>query len=97
MTEFGEIQAMIKSYENRTPDYYGCALAGELGEACNLIKKEVRDGLDVASFEKLGQELADIFIYSELIARKHGLDLEECILNKIAINDEKYGAEHITE
>lgn len=63
--------------------YWGCAIAGEVGELCNRIKKHERDGV----FDKsaIGYELADIFIYTELIARQYGIDLEEAILQKIEI------------
>lgn len=64
--------------------YWGCGLSGEVGEACNLIKKHERDGIDIASYDKLGGELADSFIYLVLTAKYFGLDLESCIARKLA-------------
>jgi len=39
---------------------------------------------------KLSEELADVFIYAFLIAEKHDLDIKEIILEKLALNAEKY-------
>jgi NTP pyrophosphatase (non-canonical NTP hydrolase) len=63
-----------------TPSDWGTALAGEVGEACNLIKKLRRgDGIDPAS---IGQELADVVIYADLIASRLGLNLASLIVQK---------------
>jgi NTP pyrophosphatase (non-canonical NTP hydrolase) len=60
------------------------ALAGEVGEAANIIKKlnRVRDGIpgnretpDELE-DALGDELADIAIYLDLLAQAAGFDLE---------------------
>ena len=65
------------------------ALFGELGEAANLAKKlnRVRDGLggNTESPEvlraKLRQELADGFIYLDLLAQAAGIDLPQAVVD----------------
>lgn len=78
---FKDIIEGIVNFGQSHASYWGCAIAGEVGEACNLIKKFERDNLDIK--ELLAEELADIFIYSELIARYFKIDFENAILNKI--------------
>ena len=80
---FKKITAKIQNFGKNNASYWGCALAGEVGEACNLIKKHERDGKIIQS--ELQHELADIFIYLELTARYFNIDLEQAIINKIEI------------
>jgi len=84
---FKEILSKIENYGKDHPSYWGCALAGEVGEACNLIKKHERDGEDIK--EKLRLELADIFNYLVLIAGVYEINLEEAIFEKIEILQER--------
>ena len=56
---------------------WGCALAGEVGELCNLIKK-VRRNQNIR-VSHLAQELADVVIYADLLAAKLGIDLGEAV------------------
>lgn len=68
---------------------WGCALAGEAGEACDAIKKlrrlesGVRSPRNPANFGAaklaVGLELADVVIYADLLASKLGLDLGELV------------------
>jgi NTP pyrophosphatase (non-canonical NTP hydrolase) len=55
-------------------------MAGECGEACNLIKK-LRRGQDI-TVESIGKELADVVTYVDLLAARLGIDLEVAIINK---------------
>lgn len=66
------------------------ALAGEVGEAGNVIKKlnRVRDGM-VGNRETpdylrvaLGKELADCYLYLDLLAQAAGVDLAEAVCEK---------------
>jgi len=69
---------------------WACALAGEVGEACNIVKK-IRRG-DKTFFEKgkerpldkkaLADELADVVIYADLLAAAAGIDLGQAIQDK---------------
>jgi len=61
--------------------YRGNELAGEVGEACNVMKKLARERLGIrgsrATVEQLAEELADVVICSSLIANSEGIDLAE--------------------
>jgi NTP pyrophosphatase (non-canonical NTP hydrolase) len=60
--------------------------AAELNEL--FLWKKAED----ANIEKLKEELADVFIYAFLLAKKNNLDVKDIVLNKIRINGEKYPA-----
>lgn len=59
---------------------WATALAGETGEACNLIKKLNRG--DKINIQELGKELADIVTYVDLLAAFYDLDLANCVVCK---------------
>lgn len=64
------------------------ALLGELGEAANVAKKlnRVRDGItgnketEAELRDKLGRELADTFVYLDLLCQAAGIDLPSYIV-----------------
>lgn len=60
--------------------YRGNELAGEAGEACNVIKKLERERLGIrgsrATPAQLAEELADVVICADLIAMDAGRDLQ---------------------
>jgi NTP pyrophosphatase (non-canonical NTP hydrolase) len=66
---------------------WGVALAGEVGELCNVIKKQnrVRDRMqqrgtnEGALQHNLKMEIGDVYIYLDLLARRAGLNLEDCV------------------
>lgn len=62
--------------------YWATSLAGEVGELCNVVKKEARDGLDLTA--SLGEELADVVITAFLMASTMGLDVEDLVDKKRA-------------
>lgn len=63
-----------------SPTDWGCAMAGECGEACNFIKKQ-RRGENISK-EEIGKELADVVIYADLLAARLGINLSEAIIEK---------------
>lgn len=75
------------------------ATAGELGEAANIIKKlnRVRDGIpgNAETPEQLrialGEELADVAIYLDLLAQAAGFNLEAVRDLKFAKTSAKIG------
>lgn len=75
------------------------ATMGELGEAANIAKKlnRVRDGIPGNSEtpEELraafADELADTFIYLDLLAQSQGIVLEEAVVSKFNRTSEKIG------
>lgn len=79
-----------------TPAYRGNELAGETGEACNVIKKLERERLGIAgsrdTVAHLGQELADVVICAYLCAMDYpDIDLDLEIAIKFNATSEKIG------
>jgi NTP pyrophosphatase (non-canonical NTP hydrolase) len=66
------------------------ALAGEVGEACNLTKKAKRDG--VLALTAIAKELGDVVIYADHLARSLGLNLRECVIQKFNEVSERVGS-----
>jgi NTP pyrophosphatase (non-canonical NTP hydrolase) len=75
--------------------YLGNACAGEMGEACNVIKKLDREVLGMAgsrdTVEHLGEELADVLIYIDIIALRTGIDLEAAVARKFNKTSDQVG------
>jgi NTP pyrophosphatase (non-canonical NTP hydrolase) len=76
-------------------EYLGNAIAGETGEACNVIKKIVRQRAGLRGSQAtpgdLANELADIIIYADLIARKENIDLAKAVREKFNATSDKLG------
>lgn len=74
--------------------YFGNAIAGEVGEACNVIKKIERERIGLrgsrADINDLAEELADVIIYIDLLAADCNIDLEEAIKAKFNKTSDKY-------
>ncbi|KAB2738573.1 hypothetical protein F9K90_07795 [Brucella anthropi] len=70
-------------------------LAGEVGEACNVIKKLERERIGLVGSrdtkEHLAEELADIVICTDLVAMDAGIDLDAAIAAKFNATSEKNG------
>ena len=58
---------------------WACAVAGEVGEMCHVIKLRRRDGRIDFQRDELARELADILIYADLLASRVGIDLGEAV------------------
>jgi NTP pyrophosphatase (non-canonical NTP hydrolase) len=73
----------------------GNELAGEVGEACNIIKKLERERMGIAgsraSLADLAEELADVIICADLIAMQLGIDLNRAVAEKFNKTSEKVG------
>lgn len=74
------------------PDW-ATALAGEVGEVCNIVKKLRRVGeaervgggttpIREELMAKLADELADVVIYADLLAARAGIDLGVAVREK---------------
>jgi len=66
--------------------FFAVELAGEAGEACNVVKKLERERLGLrgsrATVEQLAEELADVVIVAELLAVRAGVDLDAAVRQK---------------
>lgn len=91
-------------YEWSVADW-AVAMAGEAGEVCNAVKKlrRIEDGLAnssepgrqletrEAAIAAIGEELADTFLYLNLLARRLEIDLPAEIVKKFNATSERYG------
>jgi NTP pyrophosphatase (non-canonical NTP hydrolase) len=75
--------------------FRGNELAGEVGEACNVIKKLERARMGLAggggSLEHLAEELADVIICADLIGMHYGIDLGPAVRDKFNKTSVKVG------
>jgi NTP pyrophosphatase (non-canonical NTP hydrolase) len=85
--------------DNRiTLSFRGNELAGEVGEACNIIKKIERERIGLpgsrATKEQLAEELADVVICADLIAMEEGIDpMRRAVPAKFNSTSRKVGLE----
>lgn len=74
---------------------WGCALAGEVGELCNVLKKYDRQMPTDPSPDELRSEImyeiADVAIYLDLTAAYFGYDLRRAIETKFNRTSVKFG------
>ncbi len=66
--------------ESWSPTDWGTAVAGEVGEALNLVKKGRRG--EPVSVAEIATEIADAVIYIDLLAARLGIDLGEAVASK---------------
>lgn len=73
--------------------FRGTELAGEVGEACNIVKKLERERLGLPgsrdTVAHLAEELADIIICVDLMAMTYGIDLTQATCDKFNATSEK--------
>lgn len=82
------------------------AMCGEAGESANIVKKLRRfetgkvggpvvlekDSTSEASLnQQLAHELADVFLYLQLLAEKRNIDLPRAIMEKFNLTSDNYG------
>jgi NTP pyrophosphatase (non-canonical NTP hydrolase) len=60
--------------------FWSTALAGEVGELCNFIKK--KEYGDKVNKIDIAKEAADIIIYLDLLCTHLEIDLEQSVINK---------------
>lgn len=77
---------------------WACAMAGEAGEACNVVKKLRRIETGQRSSESSGElwlklryELADTILYTLLLANHYAIDLPSAIVDKFNNKSEEQG------
>ncbi len=81
-----------------TPRNLAAALiveAGELLEHFQWLSEKESENLNDSKKEKIGEEIADVFIYLLLLAEKLNLDIFEITNRKISLNEKKYPAEKV--
>jgi NTP pyrophosphatase (non-canonical NTP hydrolase) len=84
---------LFPAYSNSDERFLALALCGEAGELANMIKKRWRDGADLS--EEIKDEIADIRVYLELLAKCFGIEgdkLDMRVQEKLAKVVEKHKA-----
>lgn len=84
------------SYTTRSLAFMALALAGEVGELCNEIKKIERGSQsiqDAAVRYRLMMETTDVFIYLANIAGLLNIDLSESYKHVRALNEKRFTAQ----
>lgn len=64
--------------DDKATEYPALALAGEVGEVCQAIKKDMRDGYGDLNRLNLMGEIGDILWYLVALADDQGLSLADC-------------------
>lgn len=75
---------LFPAYSSSDERFLTLALCGEAGELANMIKKRWRDNADLA--EEIKDEIADIRVYLELLAKCFGIEgskLDERVQQKL--------------
>jgi len=84
---------LFPAYTNEDERFLALALCGEAGELANMIKKRWRDGVDLT--EEIKEEIADIRVYLELLAKRFDIEgpkLDLCVERKLMKVAEKHKA-----
>jgi len=69
--------------------------AAELAEHFQWLTQEESARLPAERLEKVGEELADIFVYLVRLADRLGIDLPAAVDRKIDLNEKKYPADRV--
>lgn len=75
--------------------HHSLALAGEVGEFCNIVKKVDRKSLDIKDAKTryaLAMELTDVYVYLLNLAGLLGVDLEQSYNIVRAANEQRFMA-----
>lgn len=92
LAEFAEVREWGKFH---SPKNLSMAMAGEVGELLEIFQwhtEEESRGVkyDPLTKEKVSHELADIILYLTRIADQLNINLNEAVLNKLEINNNRY-------
>ena len=97
MNDIQEITQVLKDFRDErdwaqfhNPKDLALAINIEAGE---LLEEFLWKSHDKANRESVKEELADVIVYSLLLADKYDLDVKKIVLDKIEKNSKKYPVE----
>jgi NTP pyrophosphatase (non-canonical NTP hydrolase) len=73
-----------------SPKNLALALAGEVGEVCQILRWKLSDELSQSEIEDLRGELADVGIFLLLLADAVTVDLASAVREKIDLNRTRF-------
>ncbi|MDR0913912.1 MAG: hypothetical protein LBM65_01920 [Oscillospiraceae bacterium] len=93
--DINALQTYIKAkdFHPEIVDKYFLKLVEEVGELARAMRKNLRPTEPSLIKETIEEELWDVIYYALAIANVYDIDLEDVIVKKEAINNEKYGGE----
>ena len=105
MTDIEKLQERLQAFADQrdwnqfhSPKNLAMALiveAGELAEHFQWLTQEESFNLPADKLEKVGEELADTFVYLVRLAAQLGIDLPAAVDRKIKLNEEKYPPDRV--
>jgi dCTP diphosphatase len=105
MNPFDQIKTRLRDFaaerdwdQFHSPKNLSMALiveASELVEHFQWLKQDESLALSADKLNEVAQEIADIQIYLVRIADKLGVDIEQAVDEKIALNERKYPADKV--
>jgi len=105
MTDIEKLQRRLQAFADErdwnqfhSPKNLSMALvveAAELAEHFQWLTQRESFNLDGDKLEKVGEELADIFVYLVRLADRLGIDLPAAVDRKIGLNEQKYPADRV--
>ena len=105
MTDIEKLQERLQAFADErdwnqfhSPKNLSMALvveAGELAEHFQWLTQEESFNLPEDKLEKVGEELADTFVYLVRLAAQLGVDLPAAVDRKIGLNEKKYPADRV--
>lgn len=93
---FSKLKIKTEKDKLRYLEFITLAMAGEMGEFANLVKKAIRDNLILDKtpgkemISHMKEELADIFIYFLLALDHLDVDIEKEVLSKMEKNKARF-------
>ena len=105
MTDIEKLQQRLQAFADQrdwnqfhSPKNLSMALiveAGELAEHFQWLTQDESYQLADDKLKKVGEELADIFVYLVRLSDQLGIDLSTAVDRKIKLNEKKYPAEKV--
>jgi len=94
------VQSFVKDREwekYHTPRNLAESISIEASELLELFQWSLDDekssAMEAEKLRRLGDELADVFVYCISLANAAGIDISNCVLSKLKRNEEKYPTE----